>query len=452
MAEIVARLESIALESQQGKTESYAEQEVIDFGGTSNENNIDLMSITSGDSTSTSGQFSILPIKEINERSVVVVEGILPAGTHGKKRVDYGSNQGGPLLSGWRLWDSLWQRKRPSSSTTTKAYSLAEIQAATDNFNDGLVIGKDGYRTIYAGFINETRKVAISRWSGNEFYDIFFIQLGLQSQLLCTNIVSLVGYCLDRNEMILVHEYMSNGSLFGRLHNCNIDNQRLSWKQRLQILIGAARGLNYLHTGVKQKTIVHRDVRPSNILLDQNWVAKIIPTTVAGYVYPEYMHHAGGFAEKSDVYSFGVVLLEVLSAREASSMEVNECSFLCTWAVECIEIGTVEQIIDPYLIGKISPLSLNVFVEIARICLLLSATKRPPMTHVVRTLEHALELQESADAALENQKNAAWPSVPQFGDWDQEGALPDYSLVFSKIREIRKQNKRDVTKRKLKNK
>ncbi|XP_059639788.1 receptor-like protein kinase FERONIA [Cornus florida] len=274
------------------------------------------------------------------------------------------------------------------------------------------------YRSnVYVGYIEKT-KVAIKRFSRDYSYDWFCSELEVLSQVRCMNVVSLVGYCYDGHEMILVHEYMSNGSLSDRLHSCNIDNQCLSWKQRLQICIGVAQGLNHLHTGVEGKTIIHGDVKPHNILFGKNWVAKIsdinlslsryhevITTTVLegslGYLDPEHFL-TSRFTIKSDVYSFGVVLLEVLCGREAFLFDEQEKHrFLSKWAIECIEAGSVEEIIDPYLMGKILPLSLSVFVEIASNCLLLRSTERPSMIDVVRKLQLALQLQETADAPLE---------------------------------------------------
>ncbi|XP_059641673.1 probable receptor-like protein kinase At5g59700 [Cornus florida] len=261
-------------------------------------------------------------------------------------------------------------------------------------------------------------KVAIECFMANDhFYDNFCTMLEVQSQLQCINVVSLVGYCYDGHEMIQVHEYIANGSLFDRLHNTR-NIIPLSWEQRLQICIGVARGLNYLHTGVRQR-IFHRDVKSAHILLDQNWVAKIsgfdvsllVPEDASfiftecvgtvGYMDPEYWETCR-FTEKSDVYSFGVVLFEVLWARKAVFEVGIARKLLSTWAIECIEAGSVEQIIDPSRTGKILPLSLDVFVEIARQCVLKDGIIRPLMTDIVRKLEHALALQETFVAALEN--------------------------------------------------
>ncbi|KAG4139358.1 hypothetical protein ERO13_D07G187200v2 [Gossypium hirsutum] len=322
-----------------------------------------------------------------------------------------------------------WQRKlflcrtesinrRKVSPNQCRHFSVADILTATNNFDDALIIGRGGFGNVYRGHIPGIQyEVAIKRLNSKSHQgeNEFWAEIEMLSQLRYINLVSLIGYCNEKQEMILVYDYMVNGTL--RDHLYKNDNIPLKWKQRLQICIGAARGLEYLHSGAVQR-IIHRDVKTTNILLDETWVAKVsdfglskmgpvlmenVPITTKvkgtfGYMDPEYFRRLH-LTEKSDVYSFGVVLFEVLCARPAvdTSLEDEEIG-LAGWALKCVENETIEQIIDPYLHGKIAAKCLKVFVEIAKSCLHDVGVERPKMRDVVGMLEFSLELQEAAGA------------------------------------------------------
>ncbi|TKY65073.1 Receptor protein kinase FERONIA [Spatholobus suberectus] len=306
---------------------------------------------------------------------------------------------------------------QPSLPTNLcRHFSIAEIRAATNNFDELFVVGVGGFGNVYKGYIDDgSTRVAIkrlkpgSRQGAREFVN----EIEMLSQLRHLNLVSLIGYCYENNEMILVYEFMDRGTL--RDHLYDTDNPFLSWKQRLQICIGAARGLHYLHTGAKHM-IIHRDVKSTNILLDEKWVAKVSdfglsrigPTSSSmthvstqvkgsvGYLDPEY-YKRQRLTEKSDVYSFGVVLLEVLSGRQPllRTVEKQQMS-LVHWAKSYYEKGTLTEIVDPKLKGKIAPECLRKFGEVALSCLLEDGTQRPSMNDVVGVLEFVLQLQDSA--------------------------------------------------------
>ncbi|KAJ8751746.1 hypothetical protein K2173_025926 [Erythroxylum novogranatense] len=297
-------------------------------------------------------------------------------------------------------------------SNLCRQFSIFEIEVATSCFVEDHVIGSGGFGKVYKGYIDDgLTPVAIKRLHSSSKQGLreFKTEINMLSMLRHVNLVALIGYCDDQHEMILVYEYVSRGTL--RDHLYSTKNSPLRWKQRLQICIGAAKGLNYLHT--REEQIIHRDVKSTNILLDENWMAKVSdfglsrtgPTSVFqshvstavkgsyGYVDPEY-YRRRQLTAKSDVYSFGVVLLEVLCARPCiipglSRQEVN----LADWARRCHQRGVIDQIVDPHLRVDTAPASLKKFVDIAYACVSDKWAQRPTMSDVVGGLELALDLQ-----------------------------------------------------------
>ncbi|KAJ9551376.1 hypothetical protein OSB04_015421 [Centaurea solstitialis] len=303
------------------------------------------------------------------------------------------------------------------SSPSCHQFSFAEIRSATNNFDHESVIGEGGFGKVYKGLlrVGETiHVVAIKRLDSmsNQGAAEFKAEIEMLSELRHCHLVSLIGFCEHNKEMILVYEYMPNGTLDHHLHKALTP---LSWMQRLKIAKGAAQGLEYLHNGVgTQHGVIHRDIKSSNILLDENLEAKISdfglskvrPTNQSyssvdtcslkgtfGYIDLDYFN-TGKLTAKTDVYAFGVILFELLSGRKAVDERFGDERGLASWAKKCVKDRNFDKLVDSNIVGTICPKCLRGFARIADRCLHSVPKVRPSMTEVVASLDVLLTLQQ----------------------------------------------------------
>nr|XP_018461525.1 PREDICTED: probable receptor-like protein kinase At2g23200 [Raphanus sativus] len=319
-----------------------------------------------------------------------------------------------PLYRGGRSSDNRYFYSDNDNLQLGLKIPFKDILIATNNFDELLLIGKGGFGDVYKAILPDESRVAIKRGKTGSGQGVLEFETEIQvlSRIWHRHLVSLTGYCEEHSEMILVYEFIEKGTLQEHLYGSSDDLPSLSWKQRLEICIGAARGLHYLHSG-SEEAIIHRDVKSTNILLDENTVAKVadfgisklvvrnqepisISTNIKGtygYLDPEYFY-TRILTEKSDVYSFGVVLLEVLCARPALDRQLPlEEQNLADWAMSCKSKKMVDKIVDHRLVGQIETNVLRKFMEVAEKCLKDNGDERPSMADVSWELEYILRLQ-----------------------------------------------------------
>nr|GMD91966.1 PTI1-like tyrosine-protein kinase 3 [Ipomoea batatas]GMD93307.1 PTI1-like tyrosine-protein kinase 3 [Ipomoea batatas] len=304
--------------------------------------------------------------------------------------------------------------------------SLDELKEQTENFGSKALIGEGSYGRVYFANLNDGKSVAVKKLDVSSEQDSnaeFLTQVSMVSKLKHENLVELLGYCVEGNLRILAYEFATMGSLHDILHGRKgvqgaQPGPTLDWTQRVRIAVDAARGLEYLHEKV-QPPVIHRDIRSSNVLLFEEFKAKIADFNLSnqapdmaarlhstrvlgtfGYHAPEYAM-TGQLTQKSDVYSFGVVLLELLTGRKPvdHTMPRGQQS-LVTWATPRLSEDKVKQCVDPKLKGEYPPKGvakvflfaiLSVLAAVAALCVQYEAEFRPNMSIVVKALQPLLK-------------------------------------------------------------
>ncbi|KAF5773678.1 putative protein kinase RLK-Pelle-LRR-VIII-1 family [Helianthus annuus] len=307
------------------------------------------------------------------------------------------------------LWDPTSGSGGVPQLKGARSFTFEELQKYTNNFSEINNIGRGGYGMVYKGSLPNGQLIAIKRaqdgssQGGLEFKN----EIELLSRVHHKNVVGLIGFCFDKGEQMLVYEYIVNGTLKDSLSGRS--GIRLDWIRRLKISLGAARGLQYLHDHA-DPPIIHRDVKSTNILLDERLVAKVadfglskplsdanrthVTTQVKGtmgYMDPEY-YMTQQLTEKSDTYSFGVVMLEIITARKP----IEKGRYIVREVKEAMnknkELYDLKEVLDPAIGFSSQPNGLERFVDLALRCVEDTGNQRPTMSEVVKELESIMEL------------------------------------------------------------
>ncbi|KAI3760073.1 hypothetical protein L1987_50463 [Smallanthus sonchifolius] len=298
-----------------------------------------------------------------------------------------------------------------TSSTTLIKFTIDGIKEATRNFSRENIIGRGGYGNVYKGVLPDDSEVALKRFKNcSAAGDASFThEVEVIASVRHVNLVALRGYCIattpfEGYQRIIVTDLVKNGSLYDHLFGNHSARDNLSWPIRRRIALGMAHGLAYLHHGA-QPAIIHRDIKASNILVDENFEAKVadfglakfapegathLSTRVAGtmgYVAPEYALY-GQLTERSDVYSFGVVLLEVISGRKALlSVGDGQPVLLADWAWSMVRNGTPLEVIDDGMAECDPPEIMEKYVLVAVLSSHPQLYARPTMDQVLKMLD-----------------------------------------------------------------
>ncbi|THU62219.1 hypothetical protein C4D60_Mb01t02800 [Musa balbisiana] len=307
------------------------------------------------------------------------------------------------------LKPSLMDPEMDNALLQTHVFSYAELEEATNKFDASNKLGDGGFCTVYKGKLQDGRTVAVKRLYENNYRRVeqFMNEIQILSRLRHQRLVILYGCTSHQSrELLLVYEFVSNGTLAYHLHGSRASQCILTWPMRLRIAIETADALAYLHA--VNPPVIHRDVKTNNILLDSNFhvkvadfgLSRLIPKDVThistapqgtpGYLDPEY-HQCFQLTDKSDVYSFGVVLFELLSSKPAVDMTRNRSEInLANMAITRIQKGELEQLVDAalgYQSDEVTRKMITMVAEVAFRCLQSDGDMRPPIKEVLEVLQ-----------------------------------------------------------------
>ncbi|THG14232.1 hypothetical protein TEA_009215 [Camellia sinensis var. sinensis] len=327
-----------------------------------------------------------------------------------KRRAEISEKQNNPFAS----WHQNESQGGAPQLKGARCFSFEDLKKYTNNFSDANCIGAGGYGKVYRGTLPTEQLVAIKRakqgstQGGLEFKS----ELELLSRIHHKNVVSLVGFCFEQGEQMLVYEYIANGTLKESLSGKS--GIRLDWMRRLQIALGAARGLQYLHE-LANPPIIHGDIKSNNILLDEYLNAKVsdfglsmsiadpknfhITTQVKGtmgYLDPEYCM-TQQLTVKSDVYGFGVLMIELITAKQPIEKDKYIVSEVWQKMDKTEDLYDLHEILDPNILGT-AVKGLEKFVDLAMRCVEEEGAARPTMCEVVKEIENIMQIAPNTDS------------------------------------------------------
>ncbi|XP_041989914.1 inactive protein kinase SELMODRAFT_444075-like [Salvia splendens] len=300
---------------------------------------------------------------------------------------------------------SMCQHESPAFGKPPRWFTYAELELATGGFSQANFLAEGGYGSVHRGLLPDGQAVAVKqrKLASSQGDKEFCSEVEVLSCAQHRNVVMLIGFCIEGGRRLLVYEYICNGALDSHLYGQH--QETLSWSARQKIAVGAARGLRYLHEECRVGCIVHRDMRPSNILITHDFEPLVgdfglarwqedgqkgVDTRVIGtfgYLAPEYTQ-SGQITEKADVYSFGVMLVELVSGMRAVDLKRprgQQC--LAEWGRAVLEARDFGELIDPHLGSEYSENQLHLMLEAASLCLRTDPQDRPRMSQVLRILE-----------------------------------------------------------------
>ncbi|KAK9059308.1 hypothetical protein SSX86_021927 [Deinandra increscens subsp. villosa] len=352
--------------------------------------------------------------------------------------------------------------KSQGSHVAMTLFSIEQLRKATNNYSEENIIGRGGYGVVYKGVLSDNRVVAIkkSKIVDGSQAEQFINEVLILTQVIHRNVVNLLGCCLEEEVPILVYEFISNDTLYHHIHSRMGGMSWLSWENRLRIAIEAAGALAYLHSETIMP-IIHRDVKSANILLDDNYTAKIadfgasrlVPldheqvTTLIqgtlGYLDPEYFN-TSQLTEKSDVYSFGMVLAELVTGKKPIGVDrSNVQKNLATYFVSSIKENRLYDIVEPQMLREATPKQIQAVGDLVKRCLSLQGNDRPTMKEVVVELDTLRKFttdpwiqqqtfQDTSISVLEVEQSDDLYEVPliSYGTNDKEPYLNSTDMAF----------------------